>query len=533
MIPPNLKNRQKILYQTVFLFFILVSVRLFYWQIIQGSTLKKIAESQLYRLEKIKPDIGKIFSSDQFPLVTNETKYQLSLYKPNIKNLPEVIVLINTLISDPTSKNQSLLANFQNSPSQKWITLPKTVEASQASQLQNTGVLVEKIQSRFYPENNLALPILARVEKYYQKQLSGRLGYSLVPKDALGQSLLTQKSWQMDPVPGQNLYLSLNRQIQFLSEQTLAAGLSKYVADSGSISIMDPKTGQILAITSLVSTSSASPSATFASLSALTDLFEPGSIFKPLVVAMALDSNSIKPDYVCSECQKPLIIDSYTIQNWNQEIHPDSPLRDIIKNSDNVGMSLIIRQLGLTNFLKYFKLLSLHQKTNIDLPGEAKPILKDYWANIDLATASFGQGFAINQIQMLSAFNALANNGLWVRPKVAIQSKTENKSNIQIFKPATISIVNTILKYAVENGAISQLKPKNLEVCAKSGTAQVAVKGGYTDSQTTASYIGFSPCTNPKFTMIITINNPKSSPWGSSTAAPLWFELAEKITPLL
>jgi stage V sporulation protein D (sporulation-specific penicillin-binding protein) len=533
MMPPNLKNRQKILYQTFLFFFILVSIRLFYWQIIQGSTLRKIAESQLYRLEKIKPDIGKIFSSDQFPLVTNITQYQLSFYKPNIKDLPKTISLINTLIPNLSSKSRTLLINFQNNPSQKWITLPTSIDASLAGQLQNTGVLVEKIQSRFYPENSLALPILTRIEKYYQKQLFGRIGYSLLPKDALGQSLLTQKSWQIDPVSGQNLYLSINRQVQFLSEQILSIGLSKYSADSGSISIMDPKTGQIISMTSLVSTASASPSATPTSLSALTDLFEPGSIFKPLVVAMALDSNSINSDFICSECQKPLIIDDYTINNWNQEIHPNSSLRDIIKNSDNIGMSLIIDRLGLTKFLKYFKDLSLNQKTNIDLPGEAKPVLKEYWADIDLATASFGQGFSINQIQMLSAFNVLANDGLWVRPKIAIQTKPNEYMKSQIFKQTTVTSVNNILKYAVENGAISQLKPKNLEVCAKSGTAQVAVRGGYTNSQTTASYIGFSPCVNPKFTMIITINNPKSSPWGSSTAAPLWFELAEKITPLL
>jgi cell division protein FtsI/penicillin-binding protein 2 len=141
---------------------------------------------------------------------------------------------------------------------------------------------------------------------------------------------------------------------------------------------------------------------------------------------------------------------------------------------------------------------------------------------------------------MLQAFNVIADDGLM--PQSHFVSYFDDNDQIirnnisppaKIFDPGTIQKVKTILKYAVENGVVAHFKPDNLEVCAKSGTAQVAVKGGYSESATNASYVGFSPCQNPKFTMIITINNPKSSPWGSSTAAPIWFDLAAKITPLL
>ncbi len=204
-------------------------------------------------------------------------------------------------------------------------------------------------------------------------------------------------------------------------------------------------------------------------------------------------------------------------------------------------MSYIISHLGLDNFLRYYQKLGLNQKTGIDLQGEAKPTVKTNWPEIDLATASFGQGIVVTQVNMLQAFNVIANNGQLVKPKVA-QYFTDNldrvsypkKQNpITIFSPQIISQMKDILKYAVENGVVNQFRPKNLEVCAKSGTAQVAIKGSYTDSSTIASYIGFSPCNNPKFTMIVTINNPKSSPWGSSTAAPIWYELASKIDHLL
>jgi cell division protein FtsI/penicillin-binding protein 2 len=257
-------------------------------------------------------------------------------------------------------------------------------------------------------------------------------------------------------------------------------------------------------------------------------------------MAMALDTNSINKDFICTKCDRPHQIGQYSISNWDNSLNPNSSLQDIIKNSDNIGMSYIIANLGLKNFLNYFPRLGLTQKTGIDLQGEIKPLSKNSWPEIDLATASFGQGFAITQIQMLTAFNTIANNGQLVKPHfvnyfqnndVIIPNNTAKP--IQIYKLDTMVEMKRILKYAVENGVVAKFKPENLEVCAKSGTSQIAVKGGYSDSSTIASYIGFSPCNDPKFTMIVTINNPKSSPWGSSTAAPIWYEIAQKLQPLL
>jgi cell division protein FtsI/penicillin-binding protein 2 len=247
-------------------------------------------------------------------------------------------------------------------------------------------------------------------------------------------------------------------------------------------------------------------------------------------MSSALDSGSISSDFLCHKCNQARIIGKYTINNWNEEFHPESTLKDIIKNSDNIGMSYIIEELGEKKFLDYFHLLKLDQKTGVELSGESISPLKTFWSEIDLATASFGQGFAVNQLQMIQAFNVLANNGnlipLHFDQQKAIQS-------YPVFKFETVNLMNEILKYGVENSPISSLKAKDLEVCAKSGTAQVAVEGNYTDSDIVASYIGFSPCEQPKYTMIVTINNPRLSKWGSSTAAPIWFEIAQNLEFLL
>ena len=193
-------------------------------------------------------------------------------------------------------------------------------------------------------------------------------------------------------------------------------------------------------------------------------LFEPGSIFKPLVLAMALNEGSVGLDFVCPICDKPRIYGQYTINNWDEKTHPDSTLKDVIRNSDNIAMSYIIEKLGLATFQKYFHQLGLDQKTGVDLVGGINFIIKKYWSDIDLATASFGQGFAVNELQMLRAFNTLANLGQLSSPHLntAIPLKES-----PVFSTNTVDSVVDILKYATEFGAVGSLKPKILKSAPK------------------------------------------------------------------
>ncbi len=547
-------QRYRILLFSFIACFLAVITRLFYWQVIKGPELKEKALSQTYKLETKNPTRGQIFSSDGFPLALNQTAYRLSLYKPNMtENIEDIINQIDSINLGFIDNNPNL-NNFKLNPDQKWIDLPTNFSESEKNQLNKTdGLIFKKYNLRYYPENDLASNMLGFVanddygyqigygglESYYNKQLTGKTGFTWSPQDATGKTILTKKSWSSSTVDGRHLLTSINRNIQYYAEKELASGIDKYQADSGSIIIMESKTGQIVAMTSQTGKNIATPSAS--RNPAIADLFEPGSIFKPIVVTMALDQKSITPDYICHNCSQPLTIGQYTINNWDKSTHPESTLKEVIKNSDNIGMSDIISHLGLENFLKYYQSLGLNQKTGIDLQGESKPTVKTNWPEIDLATASFGQGIVVTQINMLQAFNTIANDGILIGPRV-VTSFSDNLNqtypakspkSYRVFQTDSVSEMKSILKYAVENGAVSIFKPKNLEVCAKSGTAQVAVKGGYTDSATIGSYIGFWPCDQAKFTMIVTINNPKSAQWGSNTAAPIWFEMASKINGLL
>lgn len=548
-------QRYRLLLTSLILTFIVVTSRFFYWQVIKSSDLKEKALNQTYKLETENPSRGQILSSDDSPLALNQTNYRVSIYKPNLQeDLNSLFQKIDLIHPNFIAENQKIIDNFKENSKQLWVDLPTFFSNSEKDQIQDIpGITIRQNQLRYYPENKLAKDILGFIAKdeegtaigyggleaYYNKKLQGKTGFILAPQDATGKTILTKKSWTLSAIDGQNIHTSINRGIQYQAEKILSEGINKYQADSGSITVIETQTGQILAMTSLIATSSATPSAS--KNPAIADLFEPGSIFKPIIMTMALDQKSINTDYICDDCSHPRTIGEYTISNWDNSTHPNSTLKDIILNSDNIGMSYIISHLGLNNFLSYYQKLGLNKKTGIDLQGESKPTVKTSWPEIDLATASFGQGIVVTQINMLQAFNVIANNGYLIKPKVAKYFSDnlnqiyypKKQPSIPVFSIESVSQMKNILKYAVENGVVNQFRPKNLEVCAKSGTAQVAVKGSYTDSSTIASYIGFSPCNNPKFTMIVTINNPKSSPWGSSTAAPIWFELASKINYLL
>lgn len=547
-------SRSKILSIALTFCFIIVSFRFFYWQVLKAPELKEKAKNQTYKLEKLLPERGKIYSSDNFPLVLNQTTYQLSLYKPNFKeDFDKILDQIEQIYPNFKTENSESLEKFKNNSNQKWITFNSALNEKQKNTLNIPGIEFQKIEKRFYPENSMAKDILGAIgkdlsgnqigygglEAFYQKQLQGKTGFVWGPQDATGKTILNKKSWSSDAVNGRNIFTNINRSAQFYVEKLLQKGINEFSADSGSITIIEPKTGAVLAMASLTATNSATVSSI--RNPAISNLFEPGSIFKPLIVSMALDTKTIDTNYICTKCNQPHTIGKYNISNWDSEFHADSSLRDIIKNSDNIGMSYIIARLGLNNFLNYYQKLGLNQKTGIDLQGESKPSLKTNWPEIDLATASFGQGIVVTQINMLQAFNTIANDGILIHPRIVDYfsdnldriTYPKDKKITPIFSSKSISEIKSILKYAVENGAISSIKPKNMEVCAKSGTAQVAIKGSYNDSSAIASYIGFSPCNNPKFTMIVTLNNPKSSSWGSSTAAPIWFELASKINYLL
>jgi len=266
--------------------------------------------------------------------------------------------------------------------------------------------------------------------------------------------------------------------------------------------------------------------------------YEPGSTFKIAVMSAALNEEVVKPDTRCDRCDGPRVIADYVIKTWNEKYFPNCTATEIIEHSDNVGMVFVGEELGIDRLVEYLKKFGLGEKTGIDLEDELTQELrpKKDWKLIDLATASFGQGIALTPIQMTRIAAVIANGGKLIRPyvvkeiigdekKIEIGSKIER----EVISSATAKVMTEMMVNAVDKGEAKWAKPAGYRIAGKTGTAQIPVAGHYDEEKTIASFIGFAPADEPKFVMLITLREPTSSPWGSETAAPLWFDIAKEL----
>jgi cell division protein FtsI/penicillin-binding protein 2 len=268
------------------------------------------------------------------------------------------------------------------------------------------------------------------------------------------------------------------------------------------------------------------------------DTYEPGSTFKLITMAAALDLSLVSPQTKCDICSGPRQISGFEISTWNKKYYPDSTMTEVIQHSDNIGMTFVSQKLGIDKFYEYIKKFGFGEKTKIDLQEESPGFVrdKDEWKQIDLATASFGQGIAVTPIQMVQAIGAIANGGKLISPRIVekivedgkIKNVNETGSR-QIISSKTSAQLTEMMVNAVEKGEAQAFVPKGYRIAGKTGTAQIPVSGHYDPNKTIASFIGFAPADKPSFVMLVRFTEPKSSVFGSETAAPTFFSIAKDI----
>ena len=542
-----------------FLFFgVLVGVRLFHWQISSANQLQAAAEGQHWISFEIPAKRGRVLASDGFPLVTNEESFLLFASLPDLKDSPERIAAKISLSLVANMETENLIKQRLNRRDLSWVPLQHKISRETKKILESLeieGIGFEEEQKRSYPEGSSAAHLLGFVgsdingrdkgyfglEGYYDLELRGRSGMMRREQDASGKPILVAEVKGEEKKDGRTLVTTIDRTVQFIIEEKLKKGVLKYGAKAGSVILMEPKSGAILGMTSwpgyhpadffqFDKTLFPNPVVTFS--------YEPGSAFKVLVMAAALDANAVQPDTRCQKCSGPRRIADYTIKTYNEEYHPNSTMVEVIEHSDNVGMVFVAESLGLEKTFAYLKKFGLGEPTGIDLEGEAVPELRpeNQWRPIDLATASFGQGIAITPIQMVRAVGAIANQGLLPKPFVVKkvlgegeEIEIQTQSTQAVIKPATARVMTEMMVNAVEKGWFEGFKPKGFRIAGKTGTAQIPIAGHYDEEKTIASFVGFVPADEPRFVMLVTLTEPTSSPWGANTAAPLWFEITKEL----
>lgn len=541
-------------------------VRLFFWQVIQAGELAKLGQLQYQRQQSITSNRGSIFASDGSYLTTDENDWVLFAMKADIKQSPRVIAneLAPLLVDDPKDQSK-VLAKAEDiegvlDSNGVWLPIEHKVTTDtkkniQALQIQGLGFDPEP--ARFYPEGSSSAQVLGFVGKdssgndqgyfglegYYDLTLAGKPGLINRESDANGTPILFGESNTVKAGEGIDLITNIDKTVQLTIEKELKDGLERYGAKSGTVIMMDPNTGAIIGMASLPSFDPSSywkyTDEDFKNPD-ITDTFEPGSIFKPVVMAAALDAKVIKPDTQCDICANAIVVDTYPIDTWNGDHHPNSSMTDVIVNSDNIGMTFVGQKLGSDNLYDYLSKFGFGKVTGIDLQGEVSVPLrqKGTWSAIDTATTTFGQGIAITPIQILRAIGVIANGGMMIKPEVVKEIKNGDwSSNIKpqigprIISTDAADEVKDMMVQAVTRGEAKWAAPAGFSIGGKTGTAQIPVSGHYDPTKTIASFVGFAPATNPRFVMLVTLRTPQTSEWGSETAAPLWFHIAEDLFP--
>lgn len=584
---------------------VVVIGRLYYWQVINGETLAAAAEKQHWAKLEIPSRRGRIITRDGYELVSNKPSYTIYADKTYLEISPyevasriaqlttklppsyDVLGLkfepeatqevelvegeptptptptftptptpnINFLISEKSSKLQEQLAD----ESKIWVKLADDIsedDKQTIQQLDIKGLLFQEENIRSYPEASSSAHILGFVganpagipkgffglEGYYDLQLSGRPGEYALETDAFGNPILIGNYRETPGFPGRDLITHIDRAIQFQIEQKLNKAVQEYQAKSGSVILLDPSTGAIIA---MASTPGYNPNyARYYPYDSFVNpnvarSYEPGSTFKVLTMAAGIDAGVITPETICS-CRGPVRIGQYTISTWDFQYHPDSTMTEVLIHSDNVGMVQVGNALGTDTFVEYIKKFGFGSKTGIDLEDESSPAIRadGQWKEIDRATATFGQGIAVTPLQLIRAVAAIANDGWLMQPQVVDQIQSADElievSPNPIAQVISNEAAETVTEMMIQSAAFGEAKfafPKGYSIAGKTGTAQVPDRqnGGYKDEKTIASFVGFAPADDPKFAMLVIIDEPQSSPWGSETAAPLWFSIAKDL----
>lgn len=535
----------------VFLFLCIIA-RLGYWQTVRAQELTFLGESQSgYRI-KLTPKRGEIRTSDGYAIAANKITYLTFANPKEVKEKEKTAMLLSPLLTVDTATISALLDYDKF-----WIPLKSKVEHAKKDEIDKLklpGIGFEEQTVRFYPEASMAAKLLGFVGKsdtgedigyfglegYYDRQLKGRAGLAVQVHDALGRPILAKMNDTSGAVDGRNLNLHIDRRFQFTMEDELKKGITAYGAISGMAIAMDPKSGGILAMASFPNFDPRSYQDYSDDLyknPLITDTYEPGSTFKPLVMAAAIDAGLVKPDTKCPICDKPVSLGGYEIRTWNNEYTADESMTDVIIHSDNTGMVYTSQLLKLEGMLTYFKKYGIGEATGVDLQGEVQAPLRDSWYPIDVATASFGQGLSVTPIELITAFSSIANKGVRMEPHVVDSVETPDGEVISIppkevarpISAPTAKIMTEMLVDAVEKGESKWTKLDGYRVAGKTGTAQIPIAGHYDANHTIPSFIGFAPADDPKFVMLVVLNSPTSSIYGAETAAPIFFKIAGKM----
>ncbi len=540
----------------------MVWTRLAYWQVAQHGQLTLQAQAQYRELVELPALRGAIFDRNLTQLVVNTTVYSAFVSPDQIAATQRDAVAtgLSTVLEVDRAKVMTTLES-----NVKFAYIARRFAKAKADQLRTLklpGVgLQEETQRSYLPGissgSTLAANLLGFVdwngdgnyglEANYQKALGGTPGYISSYRDLSNREIVLGTHTHQDPVNGQDLVLSLDANIQYAAEQALMEGVKRDRAESGSVLIMDPTTGGIVAWADYPSYNANNFNHTNTAAfkdNVLGYVYEPGSVMKVVTLSGAINAGAIEPSTVIND-PGVLNVGGYRIYDWDRRNHGNVNYTYVLEHSLNVGAMKAMLAEGHAAFYKNLEAFGLTTPSGIDVAGEnhIAPPSAAKMQDSQYATTAFGQGIDVNMVQMLAAINVVANGGKYAQPHVVERIGTHLNPVLlqpqrQVISAATAAKMTTMMQMVVQHGSgwTSRIPGFQLDQCGKTGTSQIPVNGKYTQD-VWSSFVGFLPAKKPRFTMLVVVRKPhypgSENDWtlndGYMTAEPIWKQIAQTL----
>lgn len=559
--------RAKALWIFILVLGAVIILRLFWLQVVKTGDYQLLASRQHDIYQDLPPDRGIIYTQNTrlpadadnrlFPLASNQTFYLVYAQPFAVENAEETVKQINTVLSLP----QEVLDRIK-----KQITRPDTSYAplvhrvteekiAQLELLKLPGIKWQKESLRYYPEGIIGSNVVGfvgwvgdvlqgqyGVEGKFDKELKGEAGYSRSERDATGQMIGIGEQDYKKPVNGADIILTIDNSIEAFACQKLDEGVKKYDASGGAVVILNPKTGAIIAMCGNPNFDpNAYNEATDARAytnPAIFDAYEPGSVFKPITMAAAMDQEKITPDTTYEDTGEVKIA-NFTIRNSDLKGHGTTSMTDVLKLSLNTGAIFAMRQIGGDVFRSYLEKFGFGQLTGVELNTEMPGTIASLKQKGEIypATASFGQGIMVTPLQLAAAYTVLANGGQYAKPHIIdeVHDPIRGVYKIQpelhqVVSPRAATLVAGMMVQVVQEGFGKRAGVPGYYFAGKTGTAQIANvnQGGYGD-KTMHTFAGFGPVSDPQFVMVVRLDNPTASRFAESTATPIFGDIAKFI----
>ncbi len=527
-----------LLYSTTFLFYI---------QIFRSSFLAGLARRQHEHTVVLEPVRGTIYDRNLRPLAINLPVYSIFANARMLNKHHDRDAIVARLAGIIKMDPALLLSKLENDKYFVWVArkLPQDVyERVQEAKLPGIGFIKES--KRFYPNKTLAAHLigfagldnvgLEGLERDYDHYLKGQEGSSVIMRDAHQRELLLEKGY-VPPVDGADLVLTIDETIQFIAERALDNMYRKYNAKGASIIVLDPRTGEILAFANRPTYNLEEPGKSPIENRvnrAIVFTYEPGSVFKIVTAAAALQEEVVKETDIIN-CEHG----AYRVANHILHDHEPEGLltfRQVIERSSNIGTVKVAQRLGPRRVYNYAHHFRFGMRTGIDLPGEAMGYLKPVrlWSKTSIGAVPIGQEVTVTALQLAGAIAAIANNGIYMRPYVVRYVHNAKNQILKEGKPVILDKVITqrtslrlrsILQGVVDNGTGKKAQIPGVTVGGKTGTGQKVVAGVYSHAHFYATFAGFAPVGNPRLAAVVVFDDPHPAYYGGTVAAPVFQEV--------